>query len=79
MQRVELPLVTICPPYSGPKHFILAPNAEHPCATGILMIVPSIGTWIKALVKKETLPTFTWAIDQRSGEITATLGNFKIF
>lgn len=56
-----------------PKHFIMTPNAEHSEATGILEIVPAIGTWALYLLNKETVPTFTWEISATTGEITATL------
>ena len=30
-----------------PKHWLMLPNAEHSCATGIFEAVPAIGTWLK--------------------------------
>lgn len=56
-----------------PKHFILTPNAEHSEATGILEIVPAIGTWVMYLLKNEQVPTFSWTISETTGEIVATL------
>lgn len=56
-----------------PKHFIMTPNAEHSEATGIFEIVPAIGTWLMYLLQKETVPTFTWNINESTGEIVATL------
>ena len=56
-----------------PKHFIMTPNAEHSEATGILEIVPAIGTWISYLLHQETVPVFKWHISESTGEITATL------
>lgn len=56
-----------------PKHFIMTPNAEHSEATGILEIVPALGTWIEHLLQKTAVPTFTWTIDEVTGEIVATL------
>lgn len=57
----------------SPKHFLMTPNAEHSEATGILEIVPAIGTWINYLVKDYTVPEFTWTIDATTGEIVASL------
>jgi len=56
-----------------PKHFLIAPNAEHSLATGILEVVPAIGAWIQNLILKENIPKFDWTIDQATGEIVATL------
>lgn len=62
-----------------PKHFLMTPNAEHSEATGILEIVPAIGTWLNYLLLKETVPQFTWTIDETTGEIVATLdGNGRV-
>ncbi len=58
-----------------PKHFIMTPNAEHSEATGILEIVPAIGTWIEYVLRRDVVPTFTWTIDAASGEVVATLDN----
>ncbi len=57
-----------------PKHFLIAPNAEHSMATGIFEIVPAISAFIQAHLLKETVPEFTWTIDEATGEIVATLG-----
>lgn len=57
-----------------PKHFLLAPNAEHSMATGIFLVVPAIGAFLQAHLHKNPVPTFTWKIDETTGEITATLG-----
>jgi len=56
-----------------PKRFIMTPNAEHSEATGILEIVPAIGTWISYLLRRATIPSFSWSIDAATGEITAEL------
>jgi len=56
-----------------PKHFIMTPNAEHSEATGILEIVPAIGTWAMYLLESQTVPEFTWTISNSTGEIVATL------
>ncbi|CAM9264536.1 unnamed protein product, partial [Ectocarpus fasciculatus] len=62
-----------------PKHFLMTPNAEHSEATGILEIVPAIGTWLNYLLLEETVPEFKWTIDENTGEIVATLdGNGRV-
>jgi len=61
-----------------PKHFLIAPNAEHSLATGILEVVPAIGAWIQNLLHKDTIPTFDWTIDASSGEIVATLDDNSV-
>ncbi len=58
-----------------PKHVIMTPNAEHSEATGIFEIVPAIGAWCRSLLKKETVPEFTWDISNTTGEITVTLNH----
>lgn len=61
-----------------PKHFLIAPNAEHSLATGILEVVPAIGAWIQNLIYKEKIPTFDWTISASTGEIVATLDDNSI-
>jgi len=56
-----------------PKHFIMTPNADHSEATGILEVVPAIGTWVEYLLHNTRVPTFTWDISPSTGEIVATL------
>ena len=58
-----------------PKHFVILPNAEHSLATGILEAVPTIGAFALAHLKKDVVPTFTWTIDEQTGEIVATVDN----
>jgi len=58
-----------------PKNFIMTPNAEHSEATGILEIVPAIGTWAAYLLNKWEMPTFSWTISETTGEIVATLND----
>lgn len=57
----------------SPKHFIMTPNAEHSEATGILEIVPAISAWVQQHLAAEPVPTFTWNINNSTGEIVATL------
>lgn len=59
----------------APKQFLIAPNAEHSLATGILEVVPAIGAWVQNHLLKEAVPSMTWTIDGTTGEIVATIGN----
>lgn len=61
-----------------PKHFIIAPNAEHSLATGIFEVVPAIGAFVLSHLLNEEVPHFTWNIDKSTGEITATLDNIGV-
>jgi len=61
-----------------PKHFMMLPNAEHSCATGILEIVPAASAWVQALLEKQVVPTFTWTINESTGEIVATLDDNSV-
>lgn len=56
-----------------PKRLIMAPNTEHSTITGILEVVPAIGTWGAYLFREEAVPEFTWEISNTTGEIIATL------
>lgn len=56
-----------------PKHFLIVPNAEHSLATGILEVVPAVGTWMSHLLKRKTVPTFKWEISNSTGDITVQL------
>jgi len=56
-----------------PKHFLMVPNAEHSLATGILEVVPVVGTWILHLLKKTPIPTFKWDISETNGDIKVVL------
>uniref|UniRef100_A0A914CGS3 Uncharacterized protein n=1 Tax=Acrobeloides nanus TaxID=290746 RepID=A0A914CGS3_9BILA len=58
-----------------PKHFLIAPNAEHTQATGMLMIVPSIAAFALATFLNKPVPTFTWDLDVENGKIVATVEN----
>ncbi len=60
-----------------PKHFLIAPNAEHSLATGILEVVPAIGAWIQNLCYKEKIPTLDWTINKQTGEYVCLCG-FRI-
>jgi PhoPQ-activated pathogenicity-related protein len=61
-----------------PKHFLIAPNAEHSMATGILEVVPAISAWVLNHLLSEPIPKFTWDIDQTTGAITATLNEIGV-
>jgi PhoPQ-activated pathogenicity-related protein len=61
-----------------PKHFIMTPNAEHSMATGILEAVPAISAWMQYHLRGDVVPSFTWEINNSTGEIVATLDNHGI-
>jgi PhoPQ-activated pathogenicity-related protein len=46
-----------------PKHFLMTPNTDHICATGVLETIPAIGSFIKSVLNDKPAPTFTWKID----------------
>jgi PhoPQ-activated pathogenicity-related protein len=46
-----------------PKHFLMTPNTDHICATGVLETIPAIGAFIKSVLNDKPAPTFTWKID----------------
>jgi len=48
---------------SKTKHFLIAHNAEHSCATGIPEIVPAIGAFINAALAQHHIPNMNWTID----------------
>jgi hypothetical protein len=56
-----------------PKHFMIMPNTEHSCITGILEAVPAIGAFLQGLLNKDDIPVFTWDISPDTGDIVATL------
>ena len=57
-----------------PKHFMMLPNTEHSCITGILEAVPAASAWIQALLHKDAVPEVNWTINEEDGAITVTLG-----
>jgi len=56
-----------------PKHFLIAPNAEHSLITGIFVALPSISAFLNAQLHRTAVPSFTWTIDKGTGEIVATV------
>uniref|UniRef100_A0A914EHI3 PhoPQ-activated pathogenicity-related protein n=1 Tax=Acrobeloides nanus TaxID=290746 RepID=A0A914EHI3_9BILA len=50
-----------------PKHFLIAPNAEHSMITGILEVVPAIGAFALANFLNQPVPSFSWTIDNDEG------------
>jgi len=61
-----------------PKHFLMTPNTDHICATGVLETIPAIGAFIKSVLNDKPAPTFTWKIDAATGNITVdTNGEYK--
>jgi hypothetical protein len=61
-----------------PKRFMMMPNAEHSCATGILEAIPAAGAFINALLYQDPVPGFTWTMDDVTGDIVATLNEHGI-
>ena len=59
-----------------PKAFLMTPNAEHSETTGLLEIVPVISTWIAYLLSDYRVPSFTWTINNSTGETIATLDQY---
>jgi len=57
----------------NPKHFIMTPNAEHSMSTGILEVVPAISAFLNYHLRNEVVPTWTWTINNSTGQIDATL------
>lgn len=62
-----------------PKHFLMTPNTDHICATGVLETIPAIGAFMKSVLNDKPAPTFTWKIDiEGTGDITVdTTGAYK--
>lgn len=58
-----------------PKHFFMTPNAEHSMATGIFAAVPAIAVWLEHLLAEKPIPTFSWVINNSTGEIVVSLDN----
>jgi PhoPQ-activated pathogenicity-related protein len=62
----------------GPKHFLMTPNTDHICATGVLETIPAIGAFIKSVLNDKPAPTFTWKISSDASNITVdTKGDYK--
>ncbi len=61
-----------------PKHFIMTPNAEHSEATGIFEIVPAIAAWLRSHLQQDATPSFTWTINNTTGDIVATLNEHGV-
>mmetsp|Transcript_9936 Transcript_9936/g.14975 ORF Transcript_9936/g.14975 Transcript_9936/m.14975 type:complete len:531 (+) Transcript_9936:42-1634(+) len=59
----------------GPKRFLMTPNADHSELTGILEVIPAIGTWVTYLLEEKSVPEFTWEISESDGSITVFLDN----
>ena len=54
----------------GQKDFLIVPNAEHTEITGILEILPSAVTLLRARLHGIPAPKFNWTIDANDGHIT---------
>ncbi len=61
------------PPMSdmpGELNRLMIANAEHSEATGLLTLVPSLVAFQQGVLMGVPRPSFTWSIDQTSGDIT---------
>jgi len=58
----------------GETHLLMIPNAEHSEATGILEILPNVGTFVNRIIEAQPRPTHSWTINATTGDITLTLG-----
>lgn len=56
----------------GEKHFCIAQNAEHSCATGILEALDALCNFTAAVVHSRPRPNMTWTRDFDSGTMTVT-------
>jgi len=54
----------------GETYRLIMPNAEHSCATGIPILLPSVTGFIEGIMNDVVWPSFTWTIDPASGNIT---------
>lgn len=59
--------------FKGEKHLMIANNAEHSMATGILELLGSLGNYANAMFKNVARPNFTWDLDLENGVITVTI------
>jgi len=59
--------------FSGEKHLMIANNAEHSMATGIVELIESLTDFVKSVFTKGMRPTFTWDLDLQHGMITVRI------
>ena len=59
--------------FTGEKHLMIANNAEHSMATGIVELLQSLGCYAKSLFLNGTRPTFDWSLDLSKGTITVRI------
>merc|ERR1719456_274898 len=59
--------------FTGEKHLMIANNAEHSMATGIVELLQSLGNFANSLFLNGTRPTFDWDLDLEKGAITVRI------
>jgi PhoPQ-activated pathogenicity-related protein len=59
--------------FTGEKHVMIANNAEHSEATGIVELLQSLGCFVKSVFLNGTRPTFDWNLDLKLGTITVQI------
>jgi PhoPQ-activated pathogenicity-related protein len=59
--------------FKGEKHLMIANNAEHSMATGIVELLQSLGCFAKSLFLNGTRPSFDWDLDLAKGAITVRI------
>jgi len=59
--------------FTGEKHLMIANNAEHSMATGIVELLQTLGCYAKSLFLNGTRPTFDWSLDLSKGAITVRI------
>jgi len=59
--------------FKGEKHLMIANNAEHSMATGVLELLGSLGNYASSVFKNGTRPQFTWDMDTQNGVITVNI------
>lgn len=58
---------------TGEKHLMIANNAEHSMATGIIELLQSLGVYAKSVFENGTRPSFDWTMDLEKGSITVNI------
>jgi PhoPQ-activated pathogenicity-related protein len=59
--------------FTGEKHLMIANNAEHSMATGILELLGSLGNFANSIFRNGTRPEFSWDLDLQNGVITVKI------
>merc|ERR1719195_1963525 len=59
--------------FAGEKYLMIANNAEHSMATGIVELLGSLGNFANSVFRNGTRPQFSWDMDLQNGVITVTI------